>query len=241
MHTQTEARPLFAATLLAFLVAIVWTNNGIDVERDALILFDLLLVIVLGLLLYGISARDLAARPGLFDRLQLALVVSALIIDVMVLLFATLAGVLIAAGGSGPVAPTTGLEWTGLAFGAVLLGGTSAFGRRGGILGTLLAVVGLTLFLRYDDERGLDIAPTAVAAAILAAGLVVTRLVESYGRPRSAVRHDEVEWEEDEPEPSPPPAWDRTDADGADTWSGLPGQDSPGRPDPWTTDRWTER
>jgi hypothetical protein len=78
--------PLFAATLLAFLVAIIWTNNGIDVERDALILFDLLLVIVLGLLLYAISARDLAARPGLFDRLQLALVISALIIDVMVLL-----------------------------------------------------------------------------------------------------------------------------------------------------------
>ena len=81
--------PLFAATLLAFLAAVIWTNNGIDVERDVLILFDLLLVIVLGLLLYAISARDLAARPGLFDRLQLALVVSALIIDVMVLLAIT--------------------------------------------------------------------------------------------------------------------------------------------------------
>jgi hypothetical protein len=77
--------PLFAATLLAFLVAIIWTNNGIDVERDALILFDVLLVIVLGLLLYAISARDLTARPGLFDSLQLALVGSALIIDVLVL------------------------------------------------------------------------------------------------------------------------------------------------------------
>jgi len=81
--------PLFAATLLAFLVAIIWTNNGIDVERDVLILFDLLLVVVLGLLLYAISARDLAARPGLFDRVQLVLVLSALIIDVMVLLAIT--------------------------------------------------------------------------------------------------------------------------------------------------------
>jgi len=36
--------PLFTATLTAFLVAILWTTNGIDVERDALILFDLLLV-----------------------------------------------------------------------------------------------------------------------------------------------------------------------------------------------------
>jgi hypothetical protein len=81
--------PLFTATLTAFLVAILWTTNGIDVERDALILFDLLLVVVLGLLLYGISARDLTSRPGLFDRLQLALVVSALIIDALVLLAIT--------------------------------------------------------------------------------------------------------------------------------------------------------
>lgn len=77
--------PLFAVALLAFLVAIIWTSNGIDVERDALILFDLLLVIVLGLLLYAISARDPEAKPGLFDRTQLALVVTALVIDVIVL------------------------------------------------------------------------------------------------------------------------------------------------------------
>ena len=81
--------PLFTAVLLAFLGAIIWTTSGIDVERDVLILFDLLLVIVLGLLLYAISARDLTARPGLFDRLQLALVVSALLIDAMVLLAIT--------------------------------------------------------------------------------------------------------------------------------------------------------
>ncbi|MEV4657294.1 permease prefix domain 1-containing protein [Micromonospora sp. NPDC049301] len=81
--------PLFTATLLAFLVAVIWTTSGIDVERDALILFDLLLVIVLGMLLYAISARDLTARPGLFDRLQLALIVSALIIDILVLVAIT--------------------------------------------------------------------------------------------------------------------------------------------------------
>jgi hypothetical protein len=81
--------PLFVAALLAFLVAMIWTRKGIDVERDVLIIFDLLLVVVLGLLLYAISARDPAARPGLFDKLQLALVVTALIIDVMVLLAIT--------------------------------------------------------------------------------------------------------------------------------------------------------
>jgi hypothetical protein len=77
--------PLFTAVLLSFLVAVVWTANGIDVEREALILFDLLLVVVLGLLLYSISAREPVAPPGLFDTLQLALVVSALAIDVLVL------------------------------------------------------------------------------------------------------------------------------------------------------------
>ncbi|GAA1710101.1 permease prefix domain 1-containing protein [Fodinicola feengrottensis] len=77
--------PLFTAVLLAFLIAVVWSSAGIDVERQALILFDLLLVVVLGLLLYSISARDPLAPPGLFDKLQLALVVSALAIDVLVL------------------------------------------------------------------------------------------------------------------------------------------------------------
>ena len=54
-----------------------------------------------------------------------------------------------AAQSTGPIVPGTGLEWTGLAIGAALLAGTSAYGRRGGIFGTLLAVAGLTLFLDY--------------------------------------------------------------------------------------------
>jgi len=81
--------PLFTAVLLAFLVAFGLTGAGIHVEREVLILFNLLLVVVLGLLLYSISARDPLAPPGLFDKLQLALVVSALIIDVLVLLAMT--------------------------------------------------------------------------------------------------------------------------------------------------------
>ncbi|MEV4544313.1 permease prefix domain 1-containing protein [Micromonospora echinaurantiaca] len=77
--------PLFTAVLLAFLAALGRSANGINVEREALILFNLLLVVVLGLLLYSISARDPLAPPGLFDKLQFALVVSALVIDVLVL------------------------------------------------------------------------------------------------------------------------------------------------------------
>ncbi|QFZ18954.1 permease prefix domain 1-containing protein [Saccharothrix syringae] len=81
--------PLFTAVMLGFLVTFGLTGDGIDVEREALILFDLLLVVVLGLLLYSTSARDPLAPPGLFDKLQLALVVSALAIDVLVLLEVT--------------------------------------------------------------------------------------------------------------------------------------------------------
>ena len=73
--------PLFTIVLLAFLVTMVWTGSGIDVEREVLIGFDLLLVLVLGLLLYSVSARDPQAPPGAFDALQLVLVLSALVVD----------------------------------------------------------------------------------------------------------------------------------------------------------------
>jgi hypothetical protein len=63
----------------------VWTGRGVDIERNVLIGFDLLLVAVLGLLLYSISARDPGAPPGAFDVLQVVLVVSALLADAVAL------------------------------------------------------------------------------------------------------------------------------------------------------------
>ena len=77
--------PLFTVALLVFLGAMVWTGNPIDVNRNVLIAFDLLLVLVVGLLLYNISARDPEAPPGAFDVLLLLLVVSALAVDIMAL------------------------------------------------------------------------------------------------------------------------------------------------------------
>jgi hypothetical protein len=77
--------PLFAAVLVMFLGTMLWTGHGVDVERDVLIAFDLLLVIVLGLLLYSISARDPLAPAGVFDVLQVVLVVSALLADAVAL------------------------------------------------------------------------------------------------------------------------------------------------------------
>jgi hypothetical protein len=77
--------PLFALLLLAFIVTMVWTGRGFDVKREILIAFDLLLVVVFGLLLYSISARDSLAPPGLFDWIQLTLVGAALVVDVLAL------------------------------------------------------------------------------------------------------------------------------------------------------------
>jgi hypothetical protein len=63
----------------------VWTGSPINVKREVLIGFDLLLALVVGLVLYAISARDPQAPPGFFDVLQLVLVVSALVVDVVAL------------------------------------------------------------------------------------------------------------------------------------------------------------
>jgi len=73
--------PLFTVLLLAFLGTMAWTGSPINVERQVLIGFDLLLALVVGLVLYAASARDPQARPDFFDGLQLLLVVSALVVD----------------------------------------------------------------------------------------------------------------------------------------------------------------
>ena len=77
--------PLFTLMLLAFLAAAAWQRDALTIDRDLLIVFDLVLVVVLALLLYSVSARDPDAPPGPFDRLQVVLVASALVVDAYVL------------------------------------------------------------------------------------------------------------------------------------------------------------
>ena len=77
--------PLFTLTLVVFVVTMAATGRWIDIEREILIVADLLLVVVFGLLLYSISARDPFAAPGPFDWLQLALVAVALLVDALAL------------------------------------------------------------------------------------------------------------------------------------------------------------
>ncbi|MGM7648703.1 permease prefix domain 1-containing protein [Nocardia sp. JW2] len=77
--------PLTILMLLALLGAFATTRSFTGIDRDLLIQMDLILVLVLGLLLYTISARDPLAPPAFFDRVQLVLVLSALIVDLMML------------------------------------------------------------------------------------------------------------------------------------------------------------
>jgi len=146
------------------------------------------------------------------------------------------AGVLIAASSTGPVAPVSGFELTGLAVGAALLGGTSAFGRRGGVFGTVLAVALLVLAERYVAARGWDdVTPVALGAGAIVIGLVVTRLVETFGRPKSSAGTGDASWGE-----PVRPSRSTTTSDRTDSWtSALPTQPTESRADSWDTDRWS--
>jgi hypothetical protein len=77
--------PLFAIMLAAAAVTYAVTGLGEAFDRDLVSVFDALLVVVLALVLYGMSARDPSTSPDWMDRIQLVAVVSALVLDVMVL------------------------------------------------------------------------------------------------------------------------------------------------------------
>ncbi|WP_035773252.1 permease prefix domain 1-containing protein [Arthrobacter sp. Br18] len=77
--------PLTIAMLLALLAVLTAAGGLADIERELLILMDAILVLVLSLLLYSISARNSLAAPNLFDTLQLILVVAALALDAVLL------------------------------------------------------------------------------------------------------------------------------------------------------------
>jgi hypothetical protein len=77
--------PLFAVMLAGAAVVYAVTGLGDAFDRELLGVFDALLLVVLGLVLYGMSARDPSTSPDWMDRIQLVAVVSALALDVMVL------------------------------------------------------------------------------------------------------------------------------------------------------------
>ncbi|MFG2063397.1 ABC transporter permease [Micromonospora sp. NPDC048871] len=150
---------------------------------------------------------------------------------------AMLAGALLASV-DGTVTPADGLDWTVLAVGAVLLAGTSAFGLRGGVFGTLLTVGAVGLFLAYAQARGWTVSRWLIGGAVLAVGLGVTRLVERLGRPASEPAR-----------PVSPPAageptggaggWAMSQPEPVGDWPPvLPAQSTDNPTDPWGPRRW---
>lgn len=258
--------PGWAATLAAGAGAVVWLQQQpaqiplageYDPSGQAAFMFALVAAVsILGGLLGTVKpvrraigrfrpTADPARRRG---GLAALLTGGALVLSMAL---SVVAGVLLVSGVGAPAQGSAGvnwLEWTVVGLGVALVGGTSAYGRRGGVFGTTLAVIGLVLFDRYQAEQGWDIALLAIAAGAVAAGLVVTRLVETFGRPGPGG------------EPPSPERWETTAAaTGAtagtepvassgwpsaatDSWSSaLPARPAPGTPDPWDDDRWGRR
>jgi ribose/xylose/arabinose/galactoside ABC-type transport system permease subunit len=127
---------------------------------------------------------DPADRRGLLAALITfcAVVVSTILSGV--------AGVLLVAQ-TQKATPSDGLELTALALGAALLGGTSVFGRRGGIFGTVLAAILLTVAMSYAESSGRNWPTAAFAAVAIGLGLAVSRLIEYFGRPTPGDEGDE--------------------------------------------------
>jgi hypothetical protein len=77
--------PLFAVMLACAALVYAVTGLGGAFDRELLSVLDALLVVVLALVLYGMSAREPSTSPGWMDGVQLVAVASALVLDLMVL------------------------------------------------------------------------------------------------------------------------------------------------------------
>ncbi len=123
---------------------------------------------------------------------------------------AALAGALLALTESLPRtgAAELGLLYTALGLGVALLGGTSAFGRRGGIFGSVLAAALLTVVLAWAAAEQPDWSAAYVSAAAIVVGLLATRLVERFGRPVLRTPGDDDEaWVRTPAGAQPPTPW----------------------------------
>jgi hypothetical protein len=77
--------PLFAVMLACAAVVYAVTGLGGAFDRELLSVLDALLVVVLALVLFGMSAREPSTSPEWMDGIQLVAIVSALVLDLMVL------------------------------------------------------------------------------------------------------------------------------------------------------------
>ncbi len=220
----------------------VLPQGGYDPAQDALYLFaGFAAVAVLGGLFGALRpVRRLVGRfrpvvdPARRRGVLAAVVTGGALVASTVL--AVLAGSLLATADAGPVAPTPGLDWTVLGVGTALLAGTSAFGRRGGVFGALLAVSLVTLVIADLEAGGHSVSRWAVGAAALGVGLVVTRLVEAFGRPRAGRA---VVADGPDPDGRISTGWSVQRSDPIGDWPpSLPSQPVESPPDRWDLPEW---
>jgi hypothetical protein len=201
--------PAWAASLGAAFALMVWIQRGDDVARVANGAYNpaqhalYWFIGFAGLTLVGglvglvrpirraIGRFRPVADPAKRRGVMPAVLVSVALIGSCVL--AVIAGVLLALLNREVTPTENGIALSGLGLGAALLGGTSAYGRRGGIAGSVLAVALIVLLLEYAEAERWELSPLAVAASTIFAGLVVTRLVEAFGRPNTVEDEEQEE------------------------------------------------
>lgn len=78
--------PLFAVVTVAAAIVYLVAGASQPFDRDLMVVFDALLVAVLGLVLYALSARTEGRAARFFDVTELVTIVAALVLDLVVLI-----------------------------------------------------------------------------------------------------------------------------------------------------------
>jgi ribose/xylose/arabinose/galactoside ABC-type transport system permease subunit len=189
--------PGWAASLGAFVGILVWLGHlplsiplttRYDLPKQAYYIFGGFAVLAVGGGALG-AIRSIRRAIGRYrpvsdpadQRGTPALVMTGLAIlgsSVM----AGIGGIILAMQGGG-AASADSLQLSVGAVAVALFAGTSVYGRRGGIFGTVLAVSLFTLVSYYTEVADWQVDPYVLIGGALLFGLVASRLVETFGRP----------------------------------------------------------
>jgi hypothetical protein len=77
--------PLFLVTLVVFLVFMALTGKSPYTDRDSLLMFNVMLILVIALVVFNVTERKLTATARVYDPLNAGLILVALVIDAIAL------------------------------------------------------------------------------------------------------------------------------------------------------------
>jgi len=77
--------PLVAATLLVYLITVIWVGKNPFLDRDFLISFNGILLVVLAVTIFSITESGTVEKKNISDFINFALILLALIIDIVAL------------------------------------------------------------------------------------------------------------------------------------------------------------